>query len=275
MLVPPPKPGPAADRRGRNRPTSTIACAASQLPLKDKKRIIVGDKISVTTAVSVIHVPIGSNLELRAELEKERRLKDVFVVPVPQERLKNAKFQVPFARPHVELADPRYMALKKPFKSGDVELPAGTVVELALTVIGPESERRQITSRVTAELKKHAIVTFKHGHREYLVKPDDLELLPDRFVLKLDNIVKSYEFDFEFRDQDNVKGRRQVRIEADDDTPPDVADVEIDGVVLRPLNKARFRNEQGKGLGAYGDAVLITPDALRCRSRGRSSTITA
>jgi hypothetical protein len=79
------------------------------------------------------------------------------------------------------------------------------------------------------------------------------------FSVSLRNVVKPYEFLFEFNNLDNVKGRRRIRIQPIDDRPPEIIDVELE-VVLR---KPRFKAEPGKATAGSGiDGFLITPDAL-------------
>jgi hypothetical protein len=79
------------------------------------------------------------------------------------------------------------------------------------------------------------------------------------FVTRFDNIKKTIEFEFEFNDFDNVKGKRRILIRPIDDRAPEVFDVEM----LAALRKPRFKAEPGKNnLGAAVDGFLITPDAL-------------
>lgn len=89
--------------------------------------------------------------------------------------------------------------------------------------------------------------------------PVELDADGRRFTISLPNVVKPYDFVVEFIDQDNVKGRRRLRIQPVDDRPPEILDVELE-VVLR---KPQFTSEPGKTpLGAGTDGFLITPDAL-------------
>ena len=54
------------------------------------------------------------------------------------------------------------------------------------------------------------------------------------FSMTFENVVKSYEFVLEFNDQDNVKGRRRLRIQSIDDRPPEVIDTELEVVRASP-----------------------------------------
>ncbi|HMF20471.1 MAG TPA: hypothetical protein VKE98_24895 [Gemmataceae bacterium] len=79
------------------------------------------------------------------------------------------------------------------------------------------------------------------------------------FVTRFNNIKKTIEFEFEFNDYDNVKGKRRILIRPIDDRAPEVFDVEM----LWTPRKPRFKAEPGKGnQGAPIDGFLITPDAL-------------
>jgi len=79
------------------------------------------------------------------------------------------------------------------------------------------------------------------------------------FYLSIPNVVKTYEFLFEFNDRDNVKGRRRIRIQPIDDRPPEILDFELE-VVLR---KPRLKSDPNNPTSSIGtDGYLITPDAL-------------
>jgi hypothetical protein len=89
--------------------------------------------------------------------------------------------------------------------------------------------------------------------------PVVLDAKGTHFTISLGNVVRPYECLLEFHDQDNVKGRRKLRIQPVDDHPPEVFDTELD-VVLR---KPRYKSEAGKTTSGPGsDGFLITPDAL-------------
>jgi hypothetical protein len=79
------------------------------------------------------------------------------------------------------------------------------------------------------------------------------------FSVAFGNVKKSIEFDFEFYDLDNVKGKRRIIIRPNDDRTPEVFDVEMTKVLRKP----RFKAEPGKAVqGTPADGFLITPDAL-------------
>ncbi len=74
------------------------------------------------------------------------------------------------------------------------------------------------------------------------------------FKLHLDNVVKAYEFEFEFRDQDGVEGRRHVIIQPRLDNPPECdAVLEVVNTKLDVIGLKEPKNTS---------AVLITPDAF-------------
>jgi hypothetical protein len=67
------------------------------------------------------------------------------------------------------------------------------------------------------------------------VKAGDLIRLPldigpggKDFLLSLPNLRQDLVFDFEFTDADNVKGKRKVVIKPQDDTPPELTDVQLE-----------------------------------------------
>lgn len=79
------------------------------------------------------------------------------------------------------------------------------------------------------------------------------------YSARFENIVKMLEFNVEYFDQDNVKGRRRFRIRPIDDQPPEIISPEL----MYVLRKPRFKTEPGKtGGGLSIDGYLITPDAL-------------
>jgi len=88
-----------------------------------------------------------------------------------------------------------------------------------------------------------------------VILKDDNQTFETRFA----NIKKTIEFDFEFHDYDNVKGKRRILIRPIDDRAPEVFDVEM----LVTPRKPRFKAEPGKAnMGGAVDGFLITPDAL-------------
>jgi hypothetical protein len=95
-----------------------------------------------------------------------------------------------------------------------------------------------------------------------VVVPDQTVLLgSDRqsFQVDFQNVVRTLDFIFEFNDEDNVRGRRHIRIRPVDDLPPAFeGDVGL-GVILR---KPRARGTDAKVQGTAADAFLITADAL-------------
>jgi len=79
------------------------------------------------------------------------------------------------------------------------------------------------------------------------------------FSVAFGNVVRPIEFDFEFVDLDNVRGKRRILVRPIDDRAPEVFDVEMTAVLRKP----RFKAEAGKGAQTGGaEGFLITPDAL-------------
>ncbi len=75
------------------------------------------------------------------------------------------------------------------------------------------------------------------------------------FSARFENVRRVIEFDFEFRDSDNVKGYRHMVIKPLDDEAPKLIGVRL-AVALRP----DYDPESGKG-GRSGERLLITPNA--------------
>jgi hypothetical protein len=78
------------------------------------------------------------------------------------------------------------------------------------------------------------------------------------FSVQFENVRRTIEFLFEFRDADNVLGQRHVLIKPIGDRAPELTGVKINAV-LRP----DYDPETAKGAPARaGERLLITPDAL-------------
>jgi len=133
--------------------------------------------------------------------------------------------------------------------SSSIQVPLGTSVT--------------VTARADRELRGDLRLTSP-AHREEpgsITPTTEARLLPDglHFVTRFANVTKTLEFDFEFSDRDNVKGRRRILVKPIDDRPPEILDVEM-GVVLR---KPRFKADAGKSSGGpAADGFLVTPRAL-------------
>jgi hypothetical protein len=79
------------------------------------------------------------------------------------------------------------------------------------------------------------------------------------FSIAFGNVLRPIEFEFEFVDLDNVRGRRRILIRPIDDRAPDVFDVEMTAVLRKP----RFKAEGGKTMQTNAaEGFLVTPDAL-------------
>ncbi len=100
------------------------------------------------------------------------------------------------------------------------------------------------------------------GHKETgSVVPDGPVSRDDdaSYSLRIDNITKLMEFNVEYSDRDNVRGKRRYRIRPIDDQPPEIVSAELAAVLRKP----RFKAEPGKASsGTSIDGYLITPDAL-------------
>ncbi len=92
-----------------------------------------------------------------------------------------------------------------------------------------------------------------------LTPPVKVELLPGgkSFAARFPAVTRTIEFDFEYRDEDNVKGRRHIVLKPNDDKAPTLVGVNL-SVVLRP----DYDPETSKAPpGKSGDRLLITPNA--------------
>ena len=65
------------------------------------------------------------------------------------------------------------------------------------------------------------------------------------FSISLKNVQKTHDFNFEFNDLDNVKGRRRIKIQPEIDTPPEIS--KLDPVYT--LRKPRFKGDARSGGG--------------------------
>jgi hypothetical protein len=155
-----------------------------QAPLKGKKQVFLGSKVSVTGETSMIDVPLGANLTLKALVDR-------------------------------------------PLKDGVRIAQAGQLREAGIVV--PENP---------------------------------IALDKDRlgFSVRFDKVDKTMDFVFEFHDEDNVKGKRRIRIRPVDDQAPEILNFEL-SVVLR---KPRFKDALARSLSGSGasEGLLVTPDAL-------------
>jgi hypothetical protein len=129
------------------------------------------------------------------------------------------------------------------------------------TIPVPIGTNLTVTAKVDRRLKggirmKRPAVSEERGA---VLPQSEVRLLPDRqtFVVHFPNVVRTIEFEFEFNDMDNVKGKRRILIRPIDDRAPEVFDVEMTAVLRKP----RFKAEPGSRGGA-ADGYLITPDAL-------------
>ncbi|HYT93917.1 MAG TPA: hypothetical protein VEL76_34680 [Gemmataceae bacterium] len=89
--------------------------------------------------------------------------------------------------------------------------------------------------------------------------PVDARLQADKRTIEatFKHVTRVIEFDFEFRDTDNVKGRRHIVIKPIDDKAPTLV-----GVKLAALLRSDSDIEGGKGGGSkFGERLLITPSA--------------
>ncbi len=155
-----------------------------QKPLKGKKQIFVGTKVSVTGETSAIDVPLGTNLTLKALVDR-------------------------------------------PLKDG-------------------------VRIRQVGQLREAGVVV-----------PDNAVTLDADgagFSVHFDKIDKTMDFQFEFHDEDNVKGKRRVRIRPIDDLAPEILNLEIQAVLRKP----RFKEGLSRSLTGTGavDGLLVTPDAI-------------
>jgi hypothetical protein len=134
-------------------------------------------------------------------------------------------------------------------ESSSIQVPLGTSVQLKARADRPL--RGGIRLAAPSQREESGSVTPAAPVRLF----DDAQTFETRFGA----VARTIEFDFEFNDRDNVKGRRRILIKPIDDRPPEIIDVEM-AVVLR---KPRFKAEAGKtSQGATADGFLVTPRAL-------------
>lgn len=122
-----------------------------------------------------------------------------------------------------------------------------------------------LTVRGEADRKLLAPVRIKAppAHEAGVIVPDQSVVLKEdgqTFEIEFRDVVRTLDFIFDFNDEDNVRGRRHIRIRPVEDLPPSFeGDVGM-GVVLR---KPRARGADAKTIqGSAADSFLITPDAL-------------
>jgi hypothetical protein len=87
----------------------------------------------------------------------------------------------------------------------------------------------------------------------------DARLLADKrtFEATFKSVARVIEFDFEFRDVDNVKGRRHIVIKPVDDKAPNLV-----GIALAAILRPDYDVEGGKAAPSkFGERFLITPNA--------------
>jgi hypothetical protein len=130
-----------------------------------------------------------------------------------------------------------------------IDVPIGT--DLALRAEADRKLREPVRMKAPGSKDTGAIV------------PDNtVQLAADGmgFQVEFSNIQRTHDFLFEFNDEDNVRGKRHIRIRPVDDLPPRFeGDVGL-GVVLR---KPRARGAEARAVqGTAADGYLITPDAL-------------
>ncbi len=130
------------------------------------------------------------------------------------------------------------------------------------TIRVPFGTNMTLMARSDRELRQGIRMTAPAASEERgaVVPVATIDLEPDRksFSTQFSNIVKTIEFNFEFNDDDNVKGKRRILIRPDDDRAPEVLDAELMAILRKP----RFRAEPGKTTqGSAADGFLITPYA--------------
>ncbi len=133
---------------------------------------------------------------------------------------------------------------------------ASTTGETAFPV--PFRSSLTITARCERDLKKGSVrIKRPDGAKEGTLVPNVTisEIDAKSFSIHLDNVTKTYDFTFDYEDEDNVFGRRRVKVQPKDDAAPLVENFELAAVLRKP----KFKEATP---GAPTDAYLITPDAL-------------
>ncbi len=132
-----------------------------------------------------------------------------------------------------------------------IDVPLGTILTLRAKVERPLKDGVRIAQ--VGQLREAGVVV---PDASVTLDPGGLG-----FSVQFGKIDKTMDFAFEFHDEDNVKGRRRVRIRPVDDQAPDILNFELNNVVLR---KPRFKEGLNKALSGTGanEGLLITPDAV-------------
>jgi hypothetical protein len=131
------------------------------------------------------------------------------------------------------------------------------------TVIAvPLGSSLTITARVNRPLKPGTARVTEPARRDEagsFTPPVSVTVHDEQtFSTRVTNVRKVIEFDFEFRDENNVKGRRHVMIRPVADEAPKLIGVSL-AAALRP----DYDPETGKvAPGRSGERLLITPNAL-------------
>jgi hypothetical protein len=120
-----------------------------------------------------------------------------------------------------------------------------------------------VKAQTDRKLREPVRIKAPAGREPGAVVPDQTVMLAEdgqSFQVDFRNVVRTLDFFFEFNDEDNVRGRRHIRIRPLDDLPPRFeGDVGL-GVILR---KPRARGADARATqGTAADGFLITPDAL-------------
>ncbi len=140
------------------------------------------------------------------------------------------------------------------------DVPVSTTGGKSVILI-PLGSSLTVTAVADRELREGVRVAapVKRDEAGSLTPAANAELRPDRktFSVGFKNVFRVIEFNFEFRDTDNVKGRRHIVIKPVDDKAPGLVGVGL-AVVLRP----DYDPESGKApVGRSGERLLITPNA--------------
>jgi hypothetical protein len=133
-------------------------------------------------------------------------------------------------------------------ESSTIQVPIGTNMTLTAKVDRPLKHAPRMNRPAQTE------------ERGALLPDVPVRFLDDKqtFSVAFGNVLRPIEFEFEFVDLDNVKGRRRLLVRPIDDRAPDVFDVEMTAVLRKP----RFKTETGKvAQTSAAEGFLVTPDA--------------
>ena len=208
--------------------------------LKESGRFVVRGEDYYTAAKKITLVPPPTLVSLAVDKEEPAYL---------HYRLQGDQSALKGLRQHF-----RNQSISVTGDTSSIQVPLGTNVKLSAKADRKLKDGVRMRAPAASE-ERGAVLPNVEVH----VEPDG-----QTFWTEFKNVVRTIEFNFEFNDEDNVKGRRRVLIKPIDDRAPEVFHVELGdrfGAVV--LRKPRFKADPGKSSrGTAAEGFLITPDAI-------------